>query len=142
MFLAVGLLGGLISSTASTDESRTSGANHAPVALPRGTPQETVAAVGAAAPENVKPLWLPQTRSDWDSIVSGLRSGAGYGGKAIDGQLEEVPVIAPAELLPMEDVYDEMWGGVLAPIWALMHPTQSWRILLPVPPEKVAPADE
>ena len=42
----------------------------------------------------------------------------------------------------MEDVYDEMWGGVLAPIWALMHPTQSWRILLPVPPEKVAPADE
>ena len=121
-----------MSGTASPDESRTSGADHA----------ATAAAVGPAAPANAKPLWLPQTRSDWDSIVSGIRSSPGYGGNAVDGQLEEVPVTAPAELLPMDDVYDEMWGGVLAPVWAIFHPRQSWRILLPVPPEKVAPADK
>lgn len=122
----VGLLGQLLSSTASTDGSTTSGANHDLV----------------TAPADVKPLWLPRTRSDWDSIVAGVRQGAGHGGKTIDGQLEEVPVTAPAEPLPMNDVYDDMWGGVLAPVWAIMHPTQSWRILLPVPPEKTAPADK
>jgi hypothetical protein len=92
------------------------------------------ATVRHSAPVNVKPLWLPTTRSDWDSIVSKARlTGPGSG---LDGQLEEITVTAPAELLPMnESVYDGMWGGLLAPVWALMHPTQAWRIFLPIPPE-------
>ena len=53
----------------------------------------------------------------------------------VDGSLEEVTVLAPTELVPMQDVYSEMWGGILAPFWALRHPTQAWRIFLPIPPE-------
>ena len=106
----------------------------------RSIPEQTVAAVQHSAPANVKPLWLPMTRSDWDSIVSKARltatgPGSGLDGQ-LDGQLEEITVTAPAELLPMnENVYDGMWGGLLAPVWALMHPTQAWRIFLPIPPE-------
>jgi hypothetical protein len=126
MFLTLGLLGQLISGTASTDESATYDANHDQV----------------AEPANVKSLWLPQTRSDWNSVVSEMQSGARHSGTAIESGLEDVTVTAPAELLPMDDVYDEMWGGVLAPVWAILHPTQAWRIFLPIPPKKVTPSDK
>jgi hypothetical protein len=33
----------------------------------------------------------------------------------------------------MPGVYEEMWGGILAPVWAVLHPTQAWRIFLPIP---------
>ena len=29
-------------------------------------------------------------------------------------------------------------GGILAPFWALAHPTQAWRILAPLPPDQAA----
>ncbi len=33
-------------------------------------------------------------------------------------------------------------GGILAPLWALAHPTQAWRILLPLPPDQTATIDD
>ena len=113
--LVLGLVAQLMSGTASTDAAVADDANH----------QQTVA-----------PLWLPRTRADWESIVSNAQRAAKLHGSGFDGQLEEITVTAPGELLPMtENVYDEMWGGILAPVWALMHPTQAWRIFLPIPPE-------
>jgi hypothetical protein len=49
--------------------------------------------------------------------------------------LEEVTVTAPEELLPMRDETQEIPGGVAALLWAIAHPTQSWRIFLPIPPK-------
>ena len=78
----------------------------------------------------VKPLWLPHTREDWDSIVSK----AGLAVQTTNG-IEEVTVTAPADLVPMKvDVYDGMWAGILAPVWGVLHPAEAWRILLPIPP--------
>jgi hypothetical protein len=118
LILALGLLGQLTFGTASANEPATSGDGRQGVAL------------AAPAGGEVKPLWLPQTREDWDSVVSKLdlavHTTNGY---------EEVTVTAPADLIPMKvDVYDEMWGGILAPVWAILHPTQAWRILAPIPP--------
>ena len=129
--LALGLLAQLTGIAAYSAEESAAGD-----ARQRSIPEQTVATVQHSAPANVKPLWLPRTRSDWDSIASKARLTATGPGSGLDGQLEEITVTAPAELLPMnENVYDGMWGGLLAPVWALMHPTQAWRIFLPIPPE-------
>ncbi|HUQ11680.1 MAG TPA: hypothetical protein VM146_15300 [Steroidobacteraceae bacterium] len=41
-----------------------------------------------------------------------------------------VVVQADAPLLPMKSDLD-VPGGIIAPFWALAHPTQAWRLLLP-----------
>lgn len=30
-----------------------------------------------------------------------------------------------------------VWGGIAAPLWAVLHPSQSWRIFAPLPPDQV-----
>jgi hypothetical protein len=30
----------------------------------------------------------------------------------------------------------EVWGGLAAPVWALIHPLQAWRIFAPLPPDR------
>jgi hypothetical protein len=79
-------------------------------------------------------LWLPQTRSDWDSIAYEIGLTATVAATVTSG-LEEVIVTAPGELLPMDDVYDRMWGGILTPVWAILHPAEAWRVFLPIPPK-------
>ena len=37
---------------------------------------------------------------------------------------------------PSRKTEDEPWGGLAAPIWALLHPDQAWRILTPVSPKQ------
>jgi len=32
-------------------------------------------------------------------------------------------------------------GGILAPFWALLNPTQAWRILAPLPPDQTSKMD-
>lgn len=29
-----------------------------------------------------------------------------------------------------------VWPGIAAPFWALLHPTQAWRIFAPIPPDQ------
>lgn len=33
-------------------------------------------------------------------------------------------------------VTPNVWGGIAAPIWAVLHPTQAWRIFAPLPPDQ------
>jgi hypothetical protein len=49
--------------------------------------------------------------------------------------LEEIIVTSPGEALPMQDPARDVWPGLAAPVWALLHPAQAWRIFLPIPPE-------
>jgi hypothetical protein len=30
----------------------------------------------------------------------------------------------------------DVWGGLAAPVWALIHPLQAWRIIAPLPPDR------
>ena len=46
---------------------------------------------------------------------------------------DEVVVRAPGMLAPMRDVSQDAWGGIAAPFWALLHPKDAWRILVPIP---------
>jgi len=89
--------------------------------------------VAAAAEPRINPLWLPQTQSDWDEMVAVARvSPARTANASVDG-FEEVVVTAPEDLLPMPGVYEQIWPGILAPFWAVLHPTQAWRIFAPIP---------
>jgi hypothetical protein len=53
--------------------------------------------------------------------------------------LEEVTVKASVITVKMRDSTQDVPGGIVAPFWALMHPAQSWRILMPIPPKDPAP---
>jgi len=44
-------------------------------------------------------------------------------------------VTSPIEALPMQDPVRDVWTGLAAPVWALLHPAEAWRIFLPIPPE-------
>jgi hypothetical protein len=33
-------------------------------------------------------------------------------------------------------VTPNVWGGIAAPLWAVLHPTQAWRIFAPLPPDQ------
>jgi hypothetical protein len=121
LMVALGLLGDPASGNAS--EAATSAAN------------QPVAAAATAAGTETKPLWLPKTRSDWDSIANEIGLTATVAATATNSELEEVIVTAHEDLLPMDDVYDRMWGGILAPVWAILHPAEAWRVFLPIPPE-------
>ena len=56
-------------------------------------------------------------------------------GKGAHSAFDDVTVMAPAELQPMRDPVHEVWGGIAAPVWAMLHPSEAWRIFLPVPPK-------
>jgi hypothetical protein len=93
-------------------------------------------AAPSATPEAVRPeryaIDFLLTRDELRRIA--LRHSFAFTGTeevADDG----VTVTAPRELLPMRDVTQEVWGGPAAPVWALLHPKEAWRIFLPIPPK-------
>jgi hypothetical protein len=38
--------------------------------------------------------------------------------------------------IPPPEFTPRVWPGIFAPFWALMNPTQAWRILAPIPPDQ------
>lgn len=40
------------------------------------------------------------------------------------------------ERIPTPKFTPEIWPGIAAPFWALLHPTQAWRIFGPIPPDQ------
>ena len=46
--------------------------------------------------------------------------------------IEEVEVEGDRDIRSTPDV----WPGIFAPIWAVMNPTQAWRIIAPLPPDQ------
>ncbi len=126
MILSMGLVGSLlISGVTRADDFLTLRAklepvDRQPIAIPR------------TQPVLLKPLRLTLTQAELQTIIAKYEKSSGSG---MGGQLEEITVTAPVELLPMRDLTQEVWGGIAAPLWAVLHPTQAWRIFLPIPPE-------
>ena len=54
--------------------------------------------------------------------------------KARDRNIDEVEVEGVRARPP--PVTPPVWSGIFAPLWALAHPTQAWRILAPIPPDR------
>lgn len=54
--------------------------------------------------------------------------------RTLKDDIEEVEV--EGRRVPLEPRTPTVWGGVAAPIWAVLHPTQSWRIFAPLPPDQ------
>jgi len=48
--------------------------------------------------------------------------------------IEEIEV--EGARIPAPTFTPRVWPGIAAPFWALFHPTQSWRILAPIPPDQ------
>jgi hypothetical protein len=48
--------------------------------------------------------------------------------------IEEVEV--EGARVPSPTFTPRVWPAIAAPFWALLHPTQSWRILAPLPPDQ------
>lgn len=59
-------------------------------------------------------------------------------GSAAD--IEEVEVEGSRE--PAPQFTPDVWRGLLAPIWAVLNPTQAWRIFAPLPPDQARALDE
>ena len=58
--------------------------------------------------------------------------------KALDPRIEEVEVEGKRSGEPLPPSSPTVWPAIAAPFWALMHPTQSWRILAPLPPDQAS----
>lgn len=48
--------------------------------------------------------------------------------------IEEVEVEGPR--VPPPTFTPRVWPGIAAPVWALLNPTQAWRIFAPLPPDQ------
>lgn len=87
----------------------------------------------AASPGGTSPaLQLTLTPADMQAIAAAYEMGIDA---APDAPLEEIIVTSPLEALPMQDPVRDVWTGLAAPVWALLHPAEAWRIFLPIPPE-------
>jgi hypothetical protein len=96
-------------------------------------PTNTSATHAIATPTKPK-LHLKLSAHELDSIIANHRTTM-IASNSSESELEEVVVTAPTELLPMRSPTRDIWGGLAAPFWAIAHPTQAWRIFLPIPPE-------
>jgi hypothetical protein len=96
-------------------------------------PTTTPAIQPGTAPSKPK-LYLKLSAHELDSIIRNHRTTM-IASNSSESELEEVVVTAPNELLPMRSPTRDIWGGLAAPFWAIAHPTQAWRIFLPIPPE-------
>jgi hypothetical protein len=52
-----------------------------------------------------------------------------------NNSIEEIEVEAARAKIPPPGS-PEVWTALAAPVWALLHPLQAWRILVPVPPDR------
>ena len=96
-------------------------------ALPATTaPDSTHTSIPPAKPPPAKPLDL--RIGDVRKYMMPEEFDAAIG--APDAERDTVVVEAHRALLPMKSE-QPVPGGIIAPFWALAHPLQSWRILLP-----------
>jgi len=91
------------------------------------TAKRTAASTAPVKPLNLR---LPDittlfTQAQIDQVLS----------KSVDRDtIEEVEVEGSRLRIPPSS--PQVWGGLAAPVWAVMHPTQAWRILAPIPPDR------
>lgn len=125
--LGTTLLGFLTGGTAWTDEKPSDVG--APDSPKQNLPQSLMATSSAR-----QPLKLLLTRSE---LVAFVRAYEIRTGEVLTAPIddEEVMVTAPGYRAPMRDVSQDVWGGIAAPIWAIMNPKNAWRIFVPIPPK-------
>jgi hypothetical protein len=51
-----------------------------------------------------------------------------------EGNIEEIEVEGARPQAPPSS--PEVWPAIAAPFWALLHPTQAWRIFFPIPHDR------
>jgi len=78
------------------------------------------------------PLRLALTPPELQALIARYQKDSGDVGR---DPIDDVLVNAHAEPLPMRDLSQDVWGGIGAPLWAVLHPTQAWRIFMPIPPK-------
>jgi hypothetical protein len=94
-------------------------------------PQTTPPDAAAVAPSKPLDLRAP----DVTTLVSAEALAQLMRGTVVEEvPLDEVKVEGPSEVPSDRPI---VWPGLLAPFWALTHPTQAWRILAPVPADQV-----
>ena len=95
------------------------------------SPAQVAGTVVARHPGGLNLLLSQSELRDW------VRSYEAETGQNLTSPIDddEVIVRAPGMLAPMRDVSQDAWGGIAAPFWAILHPKDSWRILLPIPPK-------
>lgn len=94
----------------------------------------------ATAPSPAKPAAAPATPAPFKRLDLRIGDVRNYMTPEeylalITGREEErntIVVQANVPLLPMKSELD-VPGGIIAPFWALAHPTQAWRLFLPDP---------
>lgn len=65
-----------------------------------------------------------------------------YTSQQLEAMLEKLDeehiegVEVQGERLPPPTFTPKVWAGIAAPFWALLHPTQAWRIFAPIPPDQ------
>jgi hypothetical protein len=106
-------------------------------AAPATKSTQLVSAIRPVAPAGAVAVTKPQfqyrlSAHDLDAIIVKHHAIAAVNDSTL---LEAVEVTSPTELVPMHTPEREIWGGLAAPFWAIAHPTQAWRILVPMPPE-------
>jgi hypothetical protein len=94
----------------------------------RSRPEPLVARSG-------QPLDLLLTQSELREFVRNYESATGQNLTAPINDDDEVVVTAPGERVPMRDVSQDVWPAIAAPFWAILHPKDAWRILVPIPPK-------
>ena len=82
-----------------------------------------------------QPLDLLLTQSELRDFVRNYEAETGQNLTAPINEDDEVVVTAPAERVPMRDVSQDVWPAIAAPFWAILHPKDAWRILVPIPPK-------
>jgi hypothetical protein len=82
-----------------------------------------------------QPLDLLLTQSELRDFIRNYESETGQSLTAPINDDDEVVVTAPGERVPMRDVSQDVWPAIAAPFWAILHPKDAWRILVPIPPK-------
>ncbi|HEX7117106.1 MAG TPA: hypothetical protein VF193_18405 [Steroidobacter sp.] len=54
--------------------------------------------------------------------------------KSRSENIEEVEV--EGARVPPPAFTPPVWPGIAAPVWAILHPTEAWRIIAPLPPDQ------
>jgi hypothetical protein len=114
----------VLSAVAGAAEPAAAPAKRAPAALP-------AAAAPAAIPEKASPA--PPKRLDLRvGDVRNYMTPEEFRALITGREEDRNTIVVQAEvpLLPMKSELD-VPGGIIAPFWALAHPTQAWRLFLP-----------
>lgn len=101
-----------------------------PLALAAEEPAPTTASASESLPPKRLDLKIPDIRTLYTEEQL-----ATFLAKTRDEDMDEVEV--EGHRGPRRPVTPEVWGGIATPIWAILHPTQAWRIFAPLPPDQV-----